>query len=345
MIDLRSDTVTQPTDAMRRAMADAEVGDDVFADDPTVRRLEETVAGLLSKEDAMYVPSGTMSNQIALRLHTRPGDVVLAAAGAHIDTHEMGGANALAGLTINQLPAKRGTFTAQQVTAALPDPPKSIPPYLVQPVSLVEVENTHNGAGGTIWPLAQLDEVSAAATAGGAATHMDGARLWNAAVATGVSEAEFAAGFHTVSVCFSKGLGAPVGSALIGSAELIATARRFKQMYGGGFRQAGIIAAGALYALNHHRDRLSDDHVNASRLAAGLAETPGVELDLSSVETNIVYFEVTTKTAAEFCDQLLDEGVAMLPLGAHKVRAVANLMVGSADIDAALKAIGRALVA
>ena len=344
MIDLRSDTVTQPTDAMRRAMADAEVGDDVFADDPTVRKLEETVAALLGKQDAMYVPSGTMSNQVALRLHTNPGDVVVAAAGAHIDTHEMGAANALAGLTVAQLPADRGTFLAQQVTAAFPDPPKTIPPHLMQPVTLVAVENTHNSAGGTIWPLEQLNEVSLAARAGGAATHMDGARLWNAAVASGISEAEYSVGFDTVSVCFSKGLGAPVGSALVGSKDLIATARRFKQMYGGGFRQAGIIAAGALYALNNHRDRLSDDHVSASRLAAGLVETPGIELDLASIETNIVYFDVTTKTAAQFCDDLLDNGVAMLPLGKHTVRAVTSLMVGSADIDAALKAIGVSLV-
>jgi len=292
----------------------------------------------------MYVPSGTMSNQVALRLHTSPGDVVLAAEGAHIDTHEMGGANALAGLTINQLPSERGTFTAQQVTAAFPVPPKSMPAHLAQPVTLMATENTHNGAGGTIWPLEQLAEVAAAARAGGAATHMDGARLWNAAVATGITEAEFAAGFDTVSVCFSKGLGAPVGSALVGSSELIATARRFKQMYGGGFRQAGIIAAGALYALENHRNRLSDDHVSASRLAAGLAESPGVELDLASVETNIVYFNVPNKPAGQFCEDLLENGVAMLPLGKHTVRAVASLMVNSTDIDAAIRAVGMALV-
>lgn len=345
MIDLRSDTVTQPTDAMRRAMASAEVGDDVFSDDPTVRRLEETVAAVLGKEDAVYVPSGTMSNQIALRTHTQPGDIVLAAAGAHIDNHEIGAANALAGLTIHQLPSDRGAFAAAAVTAAFPDPPPSLPGHLFQPVTLVAVENTHNAAGGTVWDLDQLTEVSAAAKAGGAGTHMDGARLWNATAASGITEAEYAAGFDTISVCFSKGLGAPVGSALVGSSELIGQARRFKQMYGGGFRQAGIIAAGALYALENHRARLSDDHVNASRLAAGLAETPGVELDLATVETNIIYFDVTNKPADQFCDHLLDHGVAMLPMGPDTVRAVTNLMVGTADIDTALKAIGLALVA
>ena len=345
MIDLRSDTVTQPTDAMRRAMANAVVGDDVFSDDPTVRELEESVAGLLGKEDAVYVPSGTMSNQIALRTHTRSGDVVLAAAGAHIDTHEMGAANALAGLTIHQLPSERGTFSANAVSASFPDPPPSMPAHLFQPVTLVAVENTHSGAGGTVWALDKLDEVAAAAKAGGAGTHMDGARLWNATAASGVTEAEYAAGFDTISVCFSKGLGAPVGSALVGSRDLISRARRFKQMYGGGFRQAGVIAAGALYALNNHRDRLSDDHVNASRLAAGLAETPGIELELADVETNIIYFDVTEKPAAEFCDHLLDHGVAMLPMGPTTVRAVTNLMVGPADIDVALKAVSLSLVA
>lgn len=345
MIDLRSDTVTQPTDAMRKAMAAAEVGDDVLADDPTVRALEETVADLLGKEDAVYVPSGTMANQIALRTHTEPGDIVVASSGAHIDSHEVGAANALAGLTIRQLPGERGTFTGEQVRHAFPAPPPSIPLSLFQPVTLVSVENTHNSAGGTVWGLEQLAEVAAAAHEGGAGTHMDGARLWNATAASDIPEAEFAAGYDTVSVCFSKGLGAPVGSAVVGSAQLITTARRFKQMYGGGFRQAGIIAAGALYALEHHRARLSDDHVNAARLAAGLAETPGIELDAASVETNIIYFDVLEKSATDFCAALLDNGVAMLPYGQTRVRAVTNLMVGSGDIDTALKAVGRALVA
>ena len=343
MIDLRSDTVTRPTEPMRQAMAAAEVGDDVFRDDPTVRELETTVADLLGKEDAVYVPSGIMANQIALRTHTQPGDIVLAAAGAHIDSHEIGGANALAGVTVLQLPGRRGTFDASEVTARIPTPSASMPSHLFQPMTLVATENTHNAAGGTVWPLERLNEVAAAARAAEAATHMDGARLWNATAASGVTEAEYAADFDTVSVCFSKGLGAPVGSALVGSSDLISRARRFKQMYGGGFRQAGIIAAGALYALAHHRHRLMDDHVNAARLAAGLAETPGIGLDVSAVDTNIIYFDLADMPAARFCDELLEQGVAMLPLGATQVRAVTNLDVSATDIDQAVAAIHKVL--
>ncbi len=343
MIDLRSDTVTRPTEPMRKAMAAAEVGDDVFRDDPTVLELVATVADLLGKEDAVYVPTGTMSNQIALRTHTQPGDIVLAGTDAHIDSHEIGAANALAGLTIHQLAGDRGTFEAHHVTAAMPNPSTSMPAHLFQPVTLVACENTHNGAGGVVWPLERLTAVAAAAHAAGAATHMDGARLWNAAAASGVDEARFAAGFDTTSVCFSKGLGAPVGSALVGTAELIGRARRFKQMYGGGFRQAGVIAAAALYALKHNRERLVEDHTNAARLAAGLAETPGIDLDAESIETNIVYFDVTPMNAAAFCAALHAAGVAMLPLGANRVRAVTHLEISSGDIDQALTTIADVL--
>ncbi len=342
MIDLRSDTVTQPTREMRVAMVVADVGDDVFQDDPTVKLLEAKVAALLGKEDAVYVPSGTMSNQIGLRTHTQPGDVVLAAEGAHIDTYEMGGANALAGLTIRQLPSQRGTFTADQVAAAVAAPESSLPGHLAQPVTLVACENTHNGAGGTVWPLPGLQAVAAAAAAGGAASHMDGARLWNAVMATGITEAEYAAPFDSVSVCFSKGLGAPVGSALVGSKQFTDRARRFKQMYGGGFRQAGIIAVAVIYALDHHRERLVEDHQNAIRLAAGLAELPGIELDVSLVDTNIVYFDVTTMPAAAFCATLEQHGVAMIG-GGRTVRAVTNMGVGAADIEPALLAIEKTL--
>ena len=343
MIDLRSDTVTQPTEPMRNAMAAAEVGDDVFRDDPTVLELEATVAALLGKEDAVYVPTGTMSNQIALRTHTQPGDIVLAGTDAHIDSHEIGAANALAGLTIHQLAGEHGTFEGHHVTTELPAPSDSMPAHLFQPIALVACENTHNGAGGVVWPLDRLNEVVAAARAAGAATHMDGARLWNATAASGVSEAEFAAGFDTTSVCFSKGLGAPVGSALVGSADLIGQARRFKQMYGGGFRQAGVIAAAALYALKNNRERLVDDHTNAARLAAGLAEMPGISLEAGVVETNIVYFDVTPMKAVDFCVALHDAGVAMLPLGPTRVRAVTHLHISSGDIDQALLAVSDVL--
>lgn len=336
MIDLRSDTVTVPTAEMRKAIAAAPVGDDVYHDDPSVLALEARVAGILGKEDAVYVPSGTMANQIALRVHTRPGDVVLAAHNAHIDVHEIGAGNALAGLTIRQLEGERGTFTAETVQENVPEIPASMPASLFQPVTLVACENTHNAAGGTIWPKDRSDEVCAAARALGIATHLDGARLWNAAVASGIPEAEWAAPFDTVSVCFSKGLGAPMGSALAGSAAAISTARRFKQMYGGGFRQAGMMAAGALFAVEHHRDRLAEDHANATRLAAGLAELPGVAVDARSVETNMVYFS-TDAPAATICERAAAAGVLINPVGSHEIRAVTHLGVDAAGIDRALE--------
>jgi len=338
MIDLRSDTVTQPTDAMRRAIAAAEVGDDVYHDDPTVLALEARVAGLLGKDDAMFTPTGTMANQTALRSHTSPGDVVLASKDAHIDIHELGAANAIAGLTILQLDGRAGTFTADMVRSAVPEIPPSMPAALFQPVTLVAAENTHNASGGSIWPIDLLTAVTDTAHEMEIATHLDGARLWNACAATGISEAEYAAGFDTVSVCFSKGLGAPMGSALAGRKTVVDRARRFKQMYGGGFRQAGMMAAGALYAVDHHRDRLIEDHEHARRLAAGLAEVSGIVVDPSSVATNMVYFRVTTMSAAAFEQRWLDHGVAALALTHDTIRAVMHLGVDEEDVAAALKA-------
>jgi len=338
MIDLRSDTVTQPTEAMRRAIADAEVGDDVYHDDPMVLALEARVAEILGKEDAMYTPTGTMANQTALRAQTSPGDLILAAQDAHIDSHELGAANAIAGLTVHQLAGEAGSFTAAQVRAAVPEIPSSMPSALFQPVTLVAAENTHNASGGAVWPLARLEAVTAVARDLGIAAHLDGARLWNATAAGGVPEAEYAAGFDTVAVCFSKGLGAPMGSALAGGRDVIDRARRFKQMYGGGFRQAGMMAAGALYAVNHHRERLSDDHDNARRLAAGLVDVAGIEVDPATVATNMVYFRVTAMPASEFADRWLDQGVAALPLSSDTIRAVMHLHITTSDVDAALKA-------
>lgn len=335
MIDLRSDTITKPTPAMRRAIAEADVGDDLFRGDPTVNALEERVAQLLGKEAAVYVPSGTMSNQIGMRSLCRPGDIVLASQDAHIDWHEVGAANAISGLSIHQLPSIAGTFTGDDVRAAIPQPTETMPAHLFQPVTLVAVENTHNAAGGTVWPKDRLDDVKATASSLGLATHLDGARLWNATVASGVLEHEWAGGFDTVSVCFSKGLGAPMGSALAGSADVVATARRYKTMHGGGFRQAGMMAAGALYAIEHHRERLADDHENAQRLARGLAETPGYDVDVESVHTNLVYVD-TKRRAVEVCADLEAAGVRVLPLGHHRIRAVTHLDVTAADIDKAL---------
>ncbi|HSF84440.1 MAG TPA: GntG family PLP-dependent aldolase [Acidimicrobiia bacterium] len=336
MIDLRSDTVTQPTAGMRRAIAEAEVGDDVYHDDPTVLALEARVAELLGKDDAMYVPTGTMSNQVALRTHTEPGDVVLAAEEAHIHVHELGAPYALSGVTLQFLPSDNGQFATDAVHEAVPEIPKSMPSSLFQPVTLLCTENTHNAAGGTFWERRALDAVAGAAHDLGLATHMDGARLWNAAVAGGEALADLAAGFDTVSVCFSKGLGAPMGSALVGRQDLITRARRFKQMFGGGFRQAGMMAAGALYAVDHHIERLAEDHANAARLAAGLAEIPGIDVDPETVATNMVYCDVTAMAANPFAERCSAAGVHMLPMSAASIRAVTNLHVTAADIDLAL---------
>lgn len=336
MIDLRSDTVTTPTDAMRKVIADAEVGDDVYHDDPLVLALEERVAGLLGKEDAMYVPTGTMSNQVALRVHTDPGDVVIAAEGAHINGNELGAPAVLSGIRIHEVASDRGRFSADAIRAALPVQ-TLMPSSLFEPFTLVALENTHNAAGGAVWPLEQIESVTAAARRLDMATHLDGARLWNASVKSGVAEVDFAAAFDTVSVCFSKGLGAPMGSALAGSASLITAARRFKQMFGGGFRQAGMMAAGALYAVDNHRDRLVEDHENAARLAAGLAEITAIEIDPATVETNLVYFQIDE--AARICTELAEIGVYMLPAAENLIRAVTHLGIDAADIDAALKAL------
>ena len=334
MIDLRSDTITQPTDAMRRAMADAPVGDDVYHDDPTVNRLEERVAELLGKEAAVYLPSGTMSNQVALRFHTEPGDTILTARDAHIAIHEIAAPAALSGVTVHELPGADGTFTSAQVRAAVPQPSPSLPYWLFPPVTVVAAENTHNAAGGTIWPLEQLVDVANTGHALGLATHLDGARLWNAAAGTGISEADYARVFDTTSVCFSKGLGAPVGSALVGNRDVIDATRRFKQMYGGGMRQAGIVAAGALYALDYHRARLVEDHDRARRFAEALAELPGIEVDLARVQTNMVYFAVDDGEA--FAARCRHEGLDMIALSPTQIRAVFHLGVSDADTDRAI---------
>ena len=334
MIDLRSDTVTRPTPAMREAMASAAVGDDVLGDDPTVLRLEARVAAMLGKEDAVYVPSGTMANQIALAAHTRRGDRVAMEADAHITTHESGAPAALAGVTVVRIPGRLGVFTPQQLADAAPVPAADLPPALHDPVTLVTLENTHNEAGGTIWPIDVMQSVAATARDLGLGIHLDGARLWNATAATGVPLDAYAATADTVNVSFSKGLGAPVGSALAGPRDLVDRARRFKKMYGGGFRQAGIIAAGALHALDHHLDRLVDDHANARRFAQAVAAVDGLTVDLDSVQTNIVYF--TVPAAEAFSGRLRDAGVDTLALGPRRIRAVFHMDVSHEETDRAI---------
>ncbi|NVB84285.1 MAG: low-specificity L-threonine aldolase [Kofleriaceae bacterium] len=320
-VDLRSDTVTRPSAAMRLAMANAEVADDVYGEDPTVRRLEETVAGLLGLEAALFTPSGTMANQIALRSHTKPGDEVIIGVGAHCWRHESGALAALAGVQ-TQVVGQDGMFTAADVRAAY----KAEDPYQAH-TRVVEVENTHNMAGGTCWNRAELADVVQTTHQLGMVAHLDGARLWNAAVATGVSERELAAGFDSVSVCLSKGLGAPVGSVVAGSKPFIRSCHRFRKMYGGGMRQAGILAAAGLFALDHNRARLGEDHANAKALAEALAGAPGIRIDMTKVQTNIVMIDLSHGTARALIELAKEDGVLLGAAGPQRVRAVTHLDV------------------
>jgi threonine aldolase len=335
MIDLRSDTVTKPSAPMRQAMASAEVGDDVYSDDPTVNALEERVADMLGKESAVFVPTGSMSNQIAVRTHTEPGDLVLLDRHAHIVLNEGGGAAALSGVTMRPLAGACGVFTPEDVIQALGRAHPFNPPTLPSPPTLLCLENTHNSGGGTVWSLEHLHAVCAVGRERDLTLHLDGARLWHATAASGVSERDYSEPFDTVNVCFSKGLGAPVGSALVGPKPVIERARRFKQQYGGGMRQSGILAAAALYALDHHRAELSRDVENARRLAESLAAHDAVGLDTSTVQSNIVRFEVKMDSGV-FATRCHERGVYMLPNGQHGVRAVLHRDITDADVVAAV---------
>jgi threonine aldolase len=325
--DLRSDTVTRPGPAMREAMAAAAVGDDVYGEDPTVLELERRAAELLGKESALFVPSGTMSNQIALLVHTRPGDEVVIGEGAHVAFYESGAGAALAGVQFAQAGAG-GLFDADELTAAV-KPRADYHPR----TSLVCLENTHNRAGGRIFPQATAEAVVKRAREHGLGAHLDGARLWHAALATGISEAELARPFDTVSVCFSKGLGAPVGSALVGARDALRAARRFRKMLGGGMRQAGILAAGALFALEHQRQRLSLDHDSAQRLARVLDALPGVRV--VPPETNIVSLAVDGLSAERVVAEARARGVLLNSTGPSSLRAVTHLDLSAADVERA----------
>jgi threonine aldolase len=328
MIDLRSDTVTQPTPAMREAIAHAQVGDDVLGDDPTVQALESYVAQLLGKEAAVFMPSGTMTNQVALRAHTEPGDEVILESQAHIYYYEGGAPAALSGIMCRLISGNRGIFTATDLVKVLRPIDEHFPR-----TKLVCLENTHNRSGGRIYPLSEIQAIAQVCQEQGLKLHLDGARLWNACIATGISEAEYAQHFDTVSVCFSKGLGAPIGSALVGSREFIERSRRFRKMFGGAMRQAGLIAAGALYALKNHRQRLKDDHIHAKMLAEGLAQIQGIEINPEEVQTNIVVFHTTTIPAQVLVERLKEKGVAVLAVGSNSIRAVTNLMVSLEQIQ------------
>lgn len=340
-IELFSDTKTKPSPAMRRAMAEAEVGDEAAFEDPTVNALCARVAALLGKEAALFAPSGTMCNQVALAVLGRPGDEVICDRTSHIVNYEAGGVAANAGLNVLTIDGDRGRFTPEQLTAALRFPMRHAPRQ-----AIVAVEQTSNLGGGAVWPLAQLDAVTAIAREHGLKTHMDGARLLNACVASGVAAARYARDFDSVWIDFSKGLGAPVGAALAGSKAFIDEAWRVKQRYGGAMRQAGVIAAAALHALEHHVERLAEDHANAKRLAQGLAGLDGIAIDVDAVETNLVYFTLTAEAAIDaktLCARLLERGVRIGAMGPDLLRAVTHLDVAEADVATAIEAVRAAL--
>jgi threonine aldolase len=333
-VNLYSDTQTLPSAAMREAMAMAEVGDEQRGRVPTVNALQERVAALLGQEAALFLPSGTMCNQIALRLHTRPlGDEVYLHRGSHPVIAEAGGAAALAGAQLFELDGEGGIFGADALAAALRNPADRHQPRS----RLVCVEQTTNMGGGRIWSLAAIEEVLALAREHGLRTHLDGARLLNATVASGIGAAAYAGGFDTAWIDFSKGLGAPVGACLAGSRETIEEAWRYKQMYGGAMRQAGIVAAGALWALEHNVERLAEDHANARALAAGLAAIGGVEIDPATVETNIVIFRVPDPAA--LAGALAERGIELSVFG-DRLRAVTHLDVDAAAVDRTIAAVG-----
>jgi threonine aldolase len=340
MVNLYSDTQTRPTPEMREAIARAEVGDEQRRDDPTTVALEERVAALLGHEAAVFLPSGTMCNEIAIRLHIRPGgDEILLGRDTHPLRFEGGAPAALSGAVMTVVDGDAGMFTPEALDAAIRSHPAG-DRYAPRP-RLVCVEQPTNMGGGRVWPLAQVEAVLDVAREHGVRAHLDGARLMNAAVASGVDAADWARGFDSAWLDFTKGLGAPVGACLAGSATLIAEAWRWKQMLGGAMRQSGIVAAAGLHALDHHVDRLADDHARARRLAEGLAGLPGVDIDAATVETNIVIFGVPDAPA--FCAALERADVGMLPVGTDRVRAVTHLDVADAGIERALDAAEGAL--
>jgi threonine aldolase len=338
VIDLRSDTLTQPTDAMRAAIANAVVGDEQKREDPTVNELERRGAAFLGHEEAVFLPTATMANQVALQILSRPGDALLVERHAHIMLSELGGPAAHSGLLTIGLTGTDGRFSPDQVVSEIRDRDS----VHVAPTRLVAVENTHNSAGGRCWPLEEIDAMVATCREHELAVHLDGARLVNAAIASGVDCARIGRGFDTVTLCFSKGLGCPLGALIAGSHELMTAARRGKHYFGGAMRQAGIVAAAALYALDHHVERIADDHTRARRLAEGLADA-GVSVDLDQVETNFVQIDVGPDRAGAIA-RLKKEGV-LVSTTVHPtvVRAVTHLDITDDDVETALTAIPSAL--
>ena len=335
-VDLRSDTITKPSPEMRRYIFEAEVGDDVFAEDPTVNRLQDVVAGLLGKERGLFVPSGTMSNQLAIKTHTQPGDEIIAEDGCHILNFESGAPGLISGILIRTIPGEYGVITAEQVEEKIRGNN-----YHNPRTSLIELENTHNRAGGTIFPLDEIKRIRKVADEHNLPMHLDGARLWHASAVTGIPLDEYGKYFDSISVCFSKGLGAPIGSMLLGKDEFITKAHKFRKMFGGGMRQVGIIAAGALYAVENNRERLLEDHKKARILAEAVNKCSCFKIDLDYVHTNIVICEVVSDefTAKDVENRLKEAGILALDIGMNRIRAVCHLNVSLEDLEYAAKTV------
>jgi len=336
LIDLRSDTVTRPSEGMRRAMAEAVVGDDVLGDDPTVQRLEAVVGELLGKEAVLFMPSGTMSNQVGLYTASQRGDQVLCETGAHIFNYEVAAPAVISGLLLHPIDARHGILSADDIEKH------------IQPINLhcprtriVALENTHNRAGGTIYPLETIAEIKEVARKHDLWMHLDGARLWNASAASGIALDKYASYFDAVSVCLSKGLGAPVGSLLCGSKGYITEARRTRKLFGGGMRQAGLLAAAGIYAIEHNLERLPEDHANARYLAEEMSHIDGLEIDLESVQSNIVIVDIDPDrmAVADFMERLKDRGVLCVQFGPIRVRFVTHLDVSADDCRDAVQAV------
>jgi threonine aldolase len=343
MIDLRSDTVTKPTPAMRRAMAEAEVGDDVFGEDPTVEKLQEKAAEIFEKEAALFVPTGSMGNQIAIKLHTKPGDEVIVEERGHIFNYEMATSSVVAGVLIRPVRSKddSGILTWEEIEPAI----HHNQPYYSCPTGLICLENTHNFGGGSVMTTAQTDEICQKANKLNIPVHLDGARIFNASVALGESVAELTKSVDSVQFCLSKGLGAPAGSILLGTKDFIREARVWRKRFGGGMRQVGILAAAGLVALEESPPKLYQDHKNAKRLAEGLAEIKGISINPEKVVTNIVIFDVTRakKAANQICAELKEKGILAIPFG-NRIRMVTHYDISSEDIETTLRTLKEILL-
>ena len=336
MIDIRSDTVTQPTEGMRKAMLEAEVGDDVLGDDPTVIKLQNKAAELLGKESALYVPSGTMSNIVATRTHTSPGDEIVTEAHSHIYRYEGGAFAALSGCSVALVDGKNGLMTSEQVSSSIRKAEGSLSHY--PNGSLVCVENTAQGGGGSVYSQEAIDDICKVAREKDCKLHMDGARLFNASVASNTDPARMVRDFDSISICLSKGLGAPIGSVLVGSKEDLAQAHRWRKMFGGGMRQAGMMAAAGIYALENNIDRLREDHRRARKFAEALVEMPNFSVNLDTVQSNIVYIGVGKGRSKQMIEKLAKQDIDILDTDDSTIRAVFHLHIGDEELEKIIEA-------